>query len=170
MLNFLNIHCARRDVVPSLQLILVHPGLWGPTCQSSQQGQLRKWRHTISQESSQLRRIYVLDTENLCSILISEEMGPGEACVVSHLSWVAVPRHQYLFTALHALAFDVKTLHFAISHKPNSKIFRRIPCSWFLFKMVMIILFCNINGSTFGWSGSVGWRGICNSYSPAWLH
>lgn len=33
-----------------------------------------------------LRRIFVLDTENLCSISISEEMGPGEACVASHLS------------------------------------------------------------------------------------
>lgn len=35
-------------------------------------------------------------------------------------------------------------------HKPNSKTFPHIACSWFLFKMVMIILFCNINGSTFG--------------------
>lgn len=127
--------------------------LQGSTCQSGQ-GQCRKRWCTISQESSQLTRIFVLDTENLCSISISEEMGPGEACVISHLSWVAVPRLQLLVHSITLLAFDVKPLHFVISHKPNSKTFPHIACSWFLFKMVMIILFWNINGSTFGgWSG-----------------
>lgn len=60
-----------------------------PGCQSSQRGHSRMWWCTISQESSQRRRIFVLDTENLCSVSISEEMGPGEACVISHLSWAS---------------------------------------------------------------------------------
>lgn len=45
-------------------------------------------------------RIFVLDTENLCSISISEEMGPGAACFISHLSPLAVPRLRRLFAAL----------------------------------------------------------------------
>lgn len=49
-------------------------------------------RRTISQESSRLRRIFVLDTENLCSVSISEEMGPGEARFISHLPRLAVPK------------------------------------------------------------------------------
>lgn len=95
----------------------VHLGLPGPTCQSLEQGQRRKWWCTISQESSQLRRIFVLDTENLCSISISEEMGPGEACVALHLSWVAVPKAPALVHSITPLPFDEKPLHFAISRK-----------------------------------------------------
>lgn len=70
------------------------------TCQSGQQGHGKMWWCTISQESSQLRRIFVLDTENLCFISIGEEMGPGEVRVDLHLSRAALPRHQRLFTAL----------------------------------------------------------------------
>lgn len=42
-------------------------------------------RGAVSRESSRLRRISVLDAENLRSVSISEEMGPGGACVILHL-------------------------------------------------------------------------------------
>lgn len=77
-------------------------------------------------------------------------MGPGEACVVLHLSWVAVPRHRRLFTALRRRLLMKSPCISPFRANSVSQIFCRIPCSWFLFKMVMIILFCNINGSTFG--------------------
>lgn len=114
--------------------------LMGTSCQSGR-GQCRKRRGAISRESSRLWRIFVLDTENLCSVSISKEMGPGRACVNLHLSpLLALPK----------AGAACSQRKWPFRHKPNSKTFPRIPCSWFLFKMVMIILFWNINGSTFG--------------------
>lgn len=59
--------------------------LTGMSCQSGR-GQWRKRRGAISQKSSWFWRIFVLDTEKLCSVSISEEMGPGGACVIPHSS------------------------------------------------------------------------------------
>lgn len=95
--------------------------------------------------------------KNLCSwhrklVFHLDQWGNGAWRSVRRLAFVlsCYPKAPALVHSITLLAFDVKPLHFAISHKPNSKIFCCIPCTWFLFKMVMIILFCNINGSTFG--------------------
>lgn len=104
---------------PENRIISADCTLTGTRCQSGR-GQWRKRRGAISQESSLLWRIFVLDTENVCSLSISEEMGPGGACVISHLSallalpkaWAACSRRKWPF-----------------QHKPNSKTFPHIACS-----------------------------------------
>lgn len=61
--------------------------LTGTACQSGR-GWCGKGRGGVSRESSRLRRIFVLNAENLCSFSISEEMGPG---VISHSSYPPPP-------------------------------------------------------------------------------
>ncbi len=141
--------------------------LLGSTCQSGQQGQCREWWCTISRESSQLRRIFVLDTENLCSISISEEMGPGEACVVSHLSWVAVPRHWHLFTALRCRLLMQSPCISPFHTNPILKYSVAFHVVDFCLKRSWLFYFATLMEVHPG----VGecW-GICNSYFPAWLH
>lgn len=128
--------------------------LMGTACQSAR-GRRGKWRGAVSRESSRLRRIFVLDAENLCSFSISEEMGPG---VISHSTPPPPPDlhsqgSHCLFLPTLLPAFHVKPSHFAISTRTRFQNIPSLPCSWFLFKMVMIILFWNINGSTFGVGG-----------------
>lgn len=158
----------------------LHSGLLGATCQSGQQGQWSRNRWcTISQEWSQLRRIFVLDTENLCSISISEEMGPGEACVVSHLSWVAVPEAPALVHSITPPAFDVKPLHF-LPFRTNpilkySVAFRVVDFylkwSWLFYFVTLMEVRGGRGEARGGGKGGVGCWGICNSYfPPAWLH
>lgn len=114
-------------------------------------------RGAVSRESSRLRGTSVLDAENLCSVSISEEMGPGGACVIWHLPPPPPPNRRSQGSGC----------LFPPTPPPRASAFRRfdtnpetsprIPCSWFAFKMVMIILFWNSNGSTSG--GGEVWRG-----------
>lgn len=137
--------------------------LTGAACQSGR-GRCGKWRGAVSRESSRLRRIFVLKAGK--PVLLFDQRGNGAWRHLTPPPDLHSQGSHCLFLPSLPPAFDVKPSRFAISTQTGFQNIPSLPCSWFLFKMVMIILFWNINGSTFGGGGG----GICNSHFPAWLH